>query len=267
MIMISTDRCLLLEGAHNFRDFGGYDTIDGRTLRRGVLFRSDALDKLTERDHEVLEPLGIRTICDLRRSKESEKAPTQWRHPGARVLQMSMFSEGGPTFAEKIAALGEELNAKVLRKFTLSTYITLLTSEQAHRRYREIFTLLADDGGVPILVHCSGGKDRTGMVCALTQWVLGVHRDDIISDYLSSQSLYGDKVGTASIPPQMMEMKGFAELGPEVLKILFGVQQDYIEGVFSWLDDNGITPDNFLSDLLGMDPALRGQLQRNLLEV
>ncbi|MFA5630848.1 MAG: tyrosine-protein phosphatase [Porticoccaceae bacterium] len=264
--MINTDRSFLLEGAHNFRDFGGYDTVDGSRLRRGVLFRSDALDKLTDRDHHMLEPLGIRTICDLRRSKESEKAPTLWRNPSARVLQMSMFAEGGPTFAEKIAALGEELNAKVLRRFTLSTYITLLTSEHAHSRYREIFTLLAKDTDVPILIHCSGGKDRTGMVCALTQWVLGVHRDDIISDYLSSQSLYGDKVGTASVPPQMMEMKGFAELGPEVLKILFGVQQDYMEGVFSWLDDNGITPDNLLTELLGMDPALRDQLSRNLLE-
>lgn len=265
--MSYSDRYIALEGAKNFRDFGGYATNDGARVRRGVLFRSDALNNLTAADFEKLGQLGIRTICDLRRERESAKAPTAWEDKRARILQMPLFSDSGPSFAEKMIALGDRIDEDVIRRFTFGTYLTLLTTEQAHQYYRQLFTLIASDDGIPVLIHCSGGKDRTGLACALIQWFLGVSREDIVADYMYSQSLYGDRVQAAAAPPQMLELKGFGDLDPEVLKLIMGVQPEYMRGVFDWLDENRLTPESFVTATLGMDGSVLPRIRHNLLEL
>ena len=70
MSIIETNRVITLEAVHNFRDLGGYPTVDGRVTRWRTLFRSDGLDRLTGADLEVVRELGIRTVIDLRTQGE-----------------------------------------------------------------------------------------------------------------------------------------------------------------------------------------------------
>ncbi|HYL83158.1 MAG TPA: tyrosine-protein phosphatase, partial [Candidatus Angelobacter sp.] len=79
-------RRLPLEGQDNFRDLGGYRTVDGRYVRWGRLYRSGQLANLTERDYEYLQPLGIRLVCDFRTDDERRRNATHWRGESPEFL-------------------------------------------------------------------------------------------------------------------------------------------------------------------------------------
>src|SRR5277367_3290667 len=79
-------RMIPLQGGRNFRDLGGYTTTDGRRIRWGRVFRSGVMSYLTERDHDRLRPLGIRTVCDFRSPREREREPIRWGSDPVNVL-------------------------------------------------------------------------------------------------------------------------------------------------------------------------------------
>src|SRR5277367_5117220 len=80
-------RMIPLQGGRNFRDLGGYTTVDGRRIRWGRVFRSGAISYLTDRDHEYLKPLGIRTVCDLRSPRERQREPIRWGSDQPDILE------------------------------------------------------------------------------------------------------------------------------------------------------------------------------------
>ena len=100
---LGVDRHVSLEGARNFRDIGGYATSDGRHVRQGLLFRSDALAQLTERDYQTLARLNIETVCDFRQDWEKQRAPTRWPGRNApELLSLPNPAQAGPTVLERL---------------------------------------------------------------------------------------------------------------------------------------------------------------------
>src|SRR5580704_2752471 len=93
---------LNLEGGCNFRDLGGYRTRDGRMLKRGCVFRTGVLSYFTPADHERLNQLGVRAICDLRRVEEREREPTRW--PDAATQHLSWEDGTAPPTIRSVAA-------------------------------------------------------------------------------------------------------------------------------------------------------------------
>lgn len=263
--MSHSERHIPLEGAKNFRDFGGYRTADGKHVRKGVLFRSDGLAKLTKQDFENISRLGIRTICDLRRDRERLKAPTNWHDPSVTIHHMPLLSDSGPTAVDKIVAMGSRCDEQAARQIMVDIYRGLVTSDQALHYFRKMFVMIADKSSLPVLIHCSGGKDRTGVSCALILWFLGVSREDIIGNYLHSQPLYGDRVDVRKVGPQMFDHNIFAEIDEVALKLLFGVQAEYIQAVFDLLDQNGMTPETFIAGTLGLDLDVLDKIRSDLL--
>ncbi|MGB3307032.1 MAG: tyrosine-protein phosphatase [Thermomicrobiales bacterium] len=161
-------RILQLEGAANFRDVGGLPTSDGGFVRRGRIFRSDVLYRLTERDTVALRPLGIRTVIDLRSPDEVHHYPeSPLKVAGLRHFNVPIVSEVFSA-TESVA----------------EDYLILLRS--AREGFRTIFGHLANDH-YPLVINCFAGKDRTGLTSALILGALGVQNGEIVADYALSE--------------------------------------------------------------------------------
>lgn len=160
-----------MTGAFNFRDLGGLSTTDGRTVRPGLLLRSDTLQALTPADVDFLvEELRLELVVDLRVGPE---AVEQGR---------------GPLADTPVCYLNAPLR-------DLSPVAGLAPDEQARRFYLDhlaapasplatVVRVVCAQAGHPLLVHCAAGKDRTGLVVALLLRLLRVRDSDIVADYL-----------------------------------------------------------------------------------
>lgn len=157
----------------NFRDLGGLVGAGGRTVRWRRLFRSDSLHALCNDDRVAFTGLGIRTVLDLRRPYEVERdgrVPDWdgfvWRniHPTHREWGETPFEDGMD-----------------LPRYLADRYLDM--AEEGATELAQAVELIADEQAAPLVVHCLAGKDRTGVVCALTLSLLGVSDEDIATDY------------------------------------------------------------------------------------
>jgi len=171
-------RHLGLEGTYNLRDLGGYHTLDGRTTRWRTFFRSDSLHRLPPAAQTTLLDYGVRTVIDLRRSDELHVAPNVFAGaPEVTYHQISLLVDAPPPRGVRPRPLVE-------------TYRMILDERQD--QLRQALMTLAAPGGLPALVHCTAGKDRTGLVVALVLGLLGVPTPTIVEDYvLTAQYLVG----------------------------------------------------------------------------
>ena len=162
----------------NFRDLGGYSTADGRRIRWRRLFRSDALSRLTEDDQEAFLRLGVRTVLDLRRDDEIAE---HGRVPEWDGLAYHNIAPGLRTWEETWHPYTDDIPPA---RYLADRYLDL--AEHGAPRLVAAIGLIADPDAAPLVVHCAAGKDRTGVVCALTLAVLGVPDADIAADYALS---------------------------------------------------------------------------------
>jgi protein-tyrosine phosphatase len=166
------DRSILFELVFNVRDLGGLPTEEGRTTRRGLLYRADGVQRLAAADLERARDLRLSTVIDLRTDGEIERGgrfPVQhirvdWHH--LPILQR-MWSD------DELAPTTGAVD------FLRERYVDML-SEGAGSIAR-IIELVAD--GTPTLFHCAAGKDRTGVVSAVLLGLLGVSHEEIATDY------------------------------------------------------------------------------------
>jgi protein-tyrosine phosphatase len=181
----------MLSGVANFRDFGGYAIAGGRSLRTGTLFRCGHLAGATQGDIEQLQALGLSVIVDLRRASERIRQPTGRWADRCRVIRSGHMGDDDYlwTFLRD-----SDLSAGSIRRHFIEFYGRLPFDPLYTDLFSRFFDALATTSG-PLLVHCPGGKDRTGMIVALTHRLLDVHPDDVISDYLRSNQAWDFECG------------------------------------------------------------------------
>ncbi|MER7332576.1 MULTISPECIES: tyrosine-protein phosphatase [unclassified Micromonospora] len=160
----------------NFRDVGGHSGHDGRTVRRGRLYRSDSPHRIDDADREAFAALGVRTVIDLRRPYEVER---DGRIPHFDGLTWRNIHPEHAEWGERPYQPGTDL-----ARYLADRYADL--AETGTAGLAEAVGLIADSGNAPVVVHCVAGKDRTGIVCGLTLAVLGVDDDEIAADYALS---------------------------------------------------------------------------------
>ena len=178
---VTRDRILPLNGALNFRDLGGYPTVEGRVTRWGRMFRSDTLHAITSEDLVTLRSLDIRTVIDLRPHGEIA-------YTGRGLLGRSSISlieadapgDAPPAFST-VASVGDAPLHDV--------YWHYLTSGPA--KYVRALQELGRPEIYPVVVSCFFGKDRTGVLVALVLACAGVQRDAIVEDYTLSATRMG----------------------------------------------------------------------------
>ena len=167
-------RLVALEAVHNFRDLGGYRTADGRTTLWRTLFRADGLYRLTPTDVATLEPLGLRTVIDLRSDTELDE---RGRFPvEAHPVVFHHLPIVDATWADLDRPAYERDE-----DFLIWAYHEMLSVGAP--RFAKAFDALAEPGALPAVFHCAAGKDRTGLLAALLLGSLGVSHDDIVADY------------------------------------------------------------------------------------
>jgi protein-tyrosine phosphatase len=159
----------------NFRDLGGYTTADGRLVRWRRVFRSDDLSRLVVGDQEMFLSLGVRTVLDLRREYEIAELG---RVPEWDGLAYHNIDPRHREWDEIPYAGGDPA------RYLADRYLDL--AEQGAPRLAAAIGVIADQDAGPVVVHCVAGKDRTGVVCALTLSLLGVPDPDVAADYALS---------------------------------------------------------------------------------
>ena len=171
-----TERCLALEGCFNFRDLGGYRAAGDKTVRWGMLYRSDGLQRSSPADLETFARLGLRNVVDLRSAEEVAERGRIPDQPGRSYRHIPMLDLLPPA---------EELPSWDRPDFVASEYLRMV-SAGAHA-IGEVLAVLAEPDSYPLVYHCFAGKDRTGILSAVVLELLGVGDDDIVSDYALSR--------------------------------------------------------------------------------
>ncbi|WP_439816401.1 tyrosine-protein phosphatase [Zavarzinia sp. CC-PAN008] len=262
MTVQSDARIRYLEGINNFRDFGDYATAAGRRIKPGVLFRSAHHALATDADLDHLHGLGITTVVDLRRQAERTREPSR-RHQawaGTVLENQDQDTAEAPHVAVLMAA---DLSVASVQRFLVRYYTHAPFNEHHLDVFRRYFAVLADAPG-PVLLHCAAGKDRTGIICALTHHVLGAHDDDIMADYLLTNvaSRMDERLPTAR--QYMAEMKG--SIPPEdVVRSFMGVEAQYLDTAFAKIRERHGSIDRYLEDALGVTPAMQDRIRDHLL--
>lgn len=171
-------REIALEGAFNFRDLGGYHTAEGRRVREGLLYRSAFLQTLSDADLATLQGLGLRRIYDLRTPVEVAAMPDRVP-PGIERVALPIHEH------EPITRLTVMFNRHRLLELFARVYVEVFI-DQGAAVYGRLLRDLSQPENTPALIHCTAGKDRTGIAAALILSVLGVPREMVLADYLAS---------------------------------------------------------------------------------
>jgi protein-tyrosine phosphatase len=175
----TTRRELAIDGAYNVRDLGGLVAGGGRIVRRGQVYRSGDVGRLTAAGAGELRALGVATVIDLRTTAEVQR---RGRFP---------FEDAGIAYRHRplldLSATEPEAQLTDLPPDVLDQLYRHL-AQAGSGNLALVLTWLAEEPTLPALVHCVAGKDRTGLVAAALLGVLGVPDEDIAADYALSES-------------------------------------------------------------------------------
>jgi protein-tyrosine phosphatase len=246
-----------IAGSHNLRDMGGYETLDGRLVGWGRLYRSGVMSRLTEADRVEFRRLGVVAIYDLRAINERSQSPTDW-HLEADTCYFCRDYETSIGALDRIISKGNFDRQEFLQM--IHTAYRELPFEQADA-YREMFGLLVA-GRIPLLFNCTAGKDRTGIAAALILHALGVPRQTIDHDYslteLAQDKLEAILFGDSRYAP-------LARLPREQYLPMLRADPQYLTVAFQEIERRLGSVANYLESILGVGPREIEVLRENLL--
>lgn len=263
-----------LSGAKNFRDFGGHINRHGQRVKSGLLFRSDSLSYLSDADLERISPLGIKTVCDLRRPGETTRSPSRWpQATPSQFYHLPFFNDpanirDSHNTGNLLATARQRNSAAASRQLMQAVYQNMVTEPQALQQLSKIFRLLATGDDLPLLIHCSGGKDRTGVTCALILTLLQVSWDDVLADYMASLELYSQRLGSqrSQYDNQAIDNQTQATLGEEALLPIYQVAAEYLDSAFAAIKSHYIDITDFFHIGLSLSNEDITAIKYNLLE-
>lgn len=267
-------QALLVTGIENARQLGGYETADGRRVKRDVLLRTAKLSDAPSEELAALKDIyHLGVVVDFRTLAEREGAPDP-EIDGVDNIVLDVLDEGSRTGAgAAIAGIYENGGAEpaeamlnIIRSGCVSErmYADMAFDPAAEKGFRDFFRILLENGGQKaVLWHCSGGKDRTGAAAVLLLLALGVNKETALRDFELTNEFLREKIA-------YMESRA-AELtdDPEEIawvKDLTGVNRKYMEKLLDTLEEKYGSQDRYLTEGLGLDRAELEQLREMYLE-
>jgi protein-tyrosine phosphatase len=208
----------------NFRDVGGLATADGSRVKDGVVFRSEGPASFGPVHREELAALGFRLVCDLRSTAEREKSPNDWAGP-ARLLNLDINTDLRASPGELLSTMGDDPSLGRLKSATLQNYS--LTPAALRPRMRSLVEAIAG-GETPALIHCTAGKDRTGVLVALLLLAIGVPEETVMADYLRSAVFLQNLRDRGGLNEQIQSVFGFLP-DDAFVDLLVGVDAELLD--------------------------------------
>lgn len=231
-----------IEGLHNFRDTGGLPLSDGGTTRTGVLYRSDAPAAVTPAGLTALAASPIGVVVDFRTPDERAAAPDLL--PGERpfrVVELSILEGAMAQLAQQFLAGGrvtEQQLAQVAEQLPTLNELYLGMLQHGAAAFAEVARFVAasrDDEPTAVLVHCTAGKDRTGVATALLLDAAGTDRAAVVADYAASQQNLAGEWADGML--HMISSLGLP-LTPGLTTLVTGAPPEAIEQALAWIDEN-----------------------------
>ncbi|MBT2470493.1 tyrosine-protein phosphatase [Streptomyces sp. ISL-66] len=258
-----TIRQIPLEGAVNVRDLGGYRTWSGSQVRQGLVYRSDALGKLTAADITTLSGLGLTKAVDFRIPMEvqydgADKLPAGLSSTARPVSDLGLYgtlvgaiASGDPVKQEQMLGGGRA------EAYMRDIYRTFVTSPENRAQFATTLREIADGKQGPLLFHCTSGKDRTGWMSYVLLRALAVPQDTAERDYLASNTFRGayDAQLRAALK-QSGRMQN-----PDLLIPLQEVRQDYLDAATTRMEADFGGFYGYLTEGLGLDLNTLAKLQ------
>jgi len=255
------DRLINFDRILNFRDFGGWETRDGAKIARGKLFRSASFHDATEADIAKLNAMDLRFLVDLRRPEERAHEPSKWESDSCRVI----FNDEGKGQSELpphlVALMQSDLTPQTTRDYMMSLYREIPFDPRLISLYRDWFAALGEGGAG--VVHCAAGKDRTGIICALTLMALGVDEEAVFADYDFTNQAVDLESRMPRIQARMEERLG-RKLDSAALKPMLGVHVDYLREALSAIEAKYGSAQNYMEREFGVGDMQRAKLRENL---
>jgi len=250
-----------MERIDNFRDIGGYKAQDGLAVKKGMIYRSGSLAYASAADLQQLAALGIKTVCDLRSHYERDRAPDPdlgvksvhipiqvSRQDSSGVLRQLYNQLFGPArrwdYAQEISE-------------TYREYVTNFCDA-----FSEVIHLAAEPSNLPILIHCTAGKDRTGYAISLIQLLLDVPLELVFQDYMLTNEYLG-----RFRAEMLRRLKFFTPFGLSTRRFLplFDARREYLAAAFDQIQHTHGAIENYFLNCLGISHADRAQLVMHLL--
>ena len=256
---------IAIAGVSNLRDVGGAPAAGGRIVRRGKLFRAEALifpgpttryAIYAPENADDYRALGLRTVIDLRAEAEVSALPSAWPlATGAELLHQPL--DGG---AEGDATQVMRLREGTLRDFSVEDLCRLYgaVARLQARTFGRLIEFLAGPGRLPALIHCAAGKDRTGIFIALVLEALGAPRDFVIADYAMTGVLRPDRV------MQYLDILAPVGIDPEAVRPLFESPAEAMQTMLDGIDAEYGDVGRFLTEAGGVAPEALESLRDEL---
>ncbi|MBQ6559279.1 MAG: tyrosine-protein phosphatase [Erysipelotrichaceae bacterium] len=265
-----------IESIENFRDLGGIRTNDGKTVKKGKLFRSAALHDVSEEDICRIKELGIDTIIDFRSRREASvhKDP---EIEGVAYYNLSLFREierregvertdNDEPFYEMMIKASYD-HPTMFAEHLSSAYRNLISDEPAIVGYTRFFELLSGDDCDKVLWHCSAGKDRTGVAAILLLEDLGADRQMIRENYLLTNLHLGRTLNEVlgKVKEIAGEHKNYEAIR-DSFKTAMSASEQFIDTCYKTMEEMAGSPQEFLEKYLHVDEEMRRKLKEKYCE-
>lgn len=256
--VLATERQLGMQGTPNFRDFGGYPTVEGRRVKWGYLFRSGQLSSLSAQDVELLASLELDLVCDFRRLEEQASDPSRLPpEKTPRIASLPIIPGSNSRFFEQ--AEGQMGGRQAMFDFMLE--INRDFAEAQTTAYARMFSEILEQEDTRFLVHCAAGKDRTGFAAALVLLALGVSREVVMHDYMLTRHFFHPHREVDRLK-QKYQME---QLDTDSILPMLEVHEDYLARALLAIEQNYPSIDTYLEEALGVGPAEVAQLRARYL--
>lgn len=223
-VQIAT-RNVNIPSIQNFRDLGGYKSWPtGQNTRWGMLYRSAQIDSLSNCAYKELKNLGIQTIIDLRSEEELNNLPPIQKGfnvvhipiPTGNMEEILHGIQDGKIKSDTIFRMVKQMNRTLVTKY--------------HKEYKELFDILLDRQSYPVIIHCTSGKGRTGVVSALILAALGVNEDVIMQDYRLSNDYF-------NIPKASKYAYKLPDNSQEAITTVYSAKEDFLNAAKNQIEE------------------------------
>lgn len=267
--VMAVERHVALDGQSNFRDIGGYQTTDGRSVKWGKIYRSGELHKLSDSDVAKLDALGVNAVASFLTEREIESRGHDRLPKGVRGISLPM--EAG-NMGDLAALVSEARNtgdfSKVPAEFNPEIHRLLITEGREY--YARLLRELAVPTNRPMVYHCSHGVHRTGTATAILLSALGVPWETVREDYLLSNKYRHEEINrrinelqllaadTLLVEPEQVDMTN--------IKAFYILQPEYIDASLNQAVKEYGSMENYIRNGLGISDEEITSLREQLLE-